>query len=216
MPLSFFPDAVPTAIGWAHPLTGEQLTAGAIPASQLDGDTPVDFYKPNAKAKSFLDPAGSTRNLINHVAHGKRVEFAVHSLDKIASVAWTFGGAAVASVNVTAGGSGYTGAPTVTFAAPPAGGVRATGTAVLTGAAVTGVTITNPGSGYTAAPAITFAGGAGTGAAATAVLAANAAVAGGAVQQKVFPAGTHSVKAVVSYVGGTPANVTLNTSVTVA
>lgn len=141
MPLSFLPEAVPTAIGWAHPLTGEQLTAGAIPASQLDGDTPVDFYKPNAKGKSFLDPAGSTRNLINHVAHGKRVEFAVHSLDKIASVAWTFGGAAVASVNVTAGG---------------------------------------------------------------------------AVQQKVFPAGTHSVKAVVSYVGGTPANVTLNTSVTVA
>ena len=76
-------------------------------------------------------------------------------------------GGRVTSVTVTAGGSGYTSAPTVAFAAPPAGGTQALGTAVLTSGAVTGVTITDPGSGYTSAPAVTFSGGTGTGAAAT-------------------------------------------------
>ena len=77
----------------------------------------------------------------------------------------------VASATVTAGGSGYTSAPTVTFAAAPAGGITATGTATITGDAVSAITITNPGNGYTSAPAITFSGGGGSGAAATAVLA---------------------------------------------
>ena len=77
----------------------------------------------------------------------------------------------VASVTITAGGSSYTSAPTVTFSAPPAGGVTATGTATISGDAVSAVTITNPGNGYTSAPTISFSGGGGSGAAATAVLA---------------------------------------------
>ena len=77
----------------------------------------------------------------------------------------------VASATITAGGSGYTSAPTVTFAAAPAGGITATGTATISGGAVTAITITNPGNGYTSAPAITFSGGEGSGATATAVLA---------------------------------------------
>ena len=77
----------------------------------------------------------------------------------------------VASATVTAGGSSYSSVPTVTFAAPPAGGITATGTATVSSNAVTAITITNPGNGYTSAPAITFSGGGGTGAAATAVLA---------------------------------------------
>jgi hypothetical protein len=77
----------------------------------------------------------------------------------------------VASVNVTAGGTGYTTPPTVTFAAPSGGGTTATGTATVSGGVVTGITITNPGSGYTAPPSITL-GGPGTGATATATLSA--------------------------------------------
>jgi hypothetical protein len=61
----------------------------------------------------------------------------------------------VGSVTITAGGSGYTSAPTVTFAAPTSG-VTATGTATIQNGAVISVTITNPGSGYTAAPTVTF------------------------------------------------------------
>jgi hypothetical protein len=76
----------------------------------------------------------------------------------------------VASATVSAGGSSYSSAPTVAFAAPGSG-VTATGTATVSGGAVTAITITNPGNGYSSAPAITFSGGGGSGAGATAVLA---------------------------------------------
>jgi hypothetical protein len=73
----------------------------------------------------------------------------------------------ITGTTITAGGSGYTSAPTVTFTPPPSG-TTATGTAVLTGDAVTSITVTDPGSGYTSPPVISFAGGAGSGAAAVA------------------------------------------------
>ena len=78
----------------------------------------------------------------------------------------------VASATVTAGGSGYSSAPTVTFSAPGVG-ITATGTATVSGGAVTAIVITNAGNGYTSAPTITFSGGGGSGAAATAVLASD-------------------------------------------
>lgn len=78
----------------------------------------------------------------------------------------------LASVTVSAAGSGYTSAPTVAFTG--GGGSGATATAVLgTGAdaeKVVGVTIINPGTGYTTAPSVSFTGGAGTGAAASATV----------------------------------------------
>ena len=71
-------------------------------------------------------------------------------------------GAKIDDVTITAAGSGYGSAPGVTFAAAPAGGTTATGTAVLgTGAdadKVASISITNVGAGYTAAPAITIVG----------------------------------------------------------
>lgn len=71
--------------------------------------------------------------------------------------------------NVTSVGSGYTSTPAVVFAAPTtAGGVTATGVAIVTNGTVTQIQVTNGGSGYTSAPAVTFTGGGGTGAAATA------------------------------------------------
>ena len=75
------------------------------------------------------------------------------------------------SVTITNEGSGYSGTPTVTIAAP-ASGTQATGTAVVAGNKVTGITITNPGKGYDPAnpPAVTFSGGGGSNAAGTAVI----------------------------------------------
>jgi len=77
----------------------------------------------------------------------------------------------VESVAVTAGGSGYSGTPTVTIAAP-ASGTQATATATVAGNAVTAITITNPGKGYDPAnpPAVTFSGGGGSSATATATI----------------------------------------------
>lgn len=72
----------------------------------------------------------------------------------------------VQRVVVTAGGSGYTSAPALTFTG--GGGTGAAGVAIVEGGAVVGVFITEPGSGYTSAPAVAFGGGGGTSAAALA------------------------------------------------
>jgi cytochrome c peroxidase len=63
-------------------------------------------------------------------------------------------------VRVTAGGSGYGTAPSVTLSAPPADGKQATAVALISGGAVTDVIITNPGAGYTSPPTVTFSSGA--------------------------------------------------------
>lgn len=81
---------------------------------------------------------------------------------------WALDLTSVNKVNVTAGGSGYTSPPTVSFSG--GGGSGLTATANLTGAAVTSITITNPGTGYTSAPSVSFSGGGGSGAIATTTL----------------------------------------------
>lgn len=73
---------------------------------------------------------------------------------------------------ITAGGTGYSAATTVTFAAGPTNSVRATGVPVVTSGVVTGVNMTAWGQGYTPGtlPSVTIADtGGGVGATATAV-----------------------------------------------
>jgi hypothetical protein len=67
-------------------------------------------------------------------------------------------GGTVTAITRTAGGTGYTVAPTITISAPTtAGGVQATATCtVTTGVVDTSFTITNAGSGYVEQPTITF------------------------------------------------------------
>lgn len=61
------------------------------------------------------------------------------------------------TVTVTNGGSGYTYPPLVQIAAPPPGGIQATGHSTLTSGAVSSITIDNQGAGYSAGiPAITL------------------------------------------------------------
>jgi hypothetical protein len=62
---------------------------------------------------------------------------------------------AISNLVVTAGGTGYTSAPTVTISAPAGTGSTATATATVAGNVVTGLTITSAGSGYTSTQAIT-------------------------------------------------------------
>jgi Flp pilus assembly protein TadG len=81
-----------------------------------------------------------------------------------------FNGLINTTITITNQGSNYSSVPTVTFSAPPSGGTRATGTAVVASKKVTGITVTNPGSGYASAPTISFSGGGGSNAAATATL----------------------------------------------
>jgi phage tail sheath protein FI len=79
----------------------------------------------------------------------------------------------ISSINVTSGGSGYSGSPTVTFSAPQVpGGITATGTVTISGTVVTAIVITNKGTGYTSAPTVTISGGNGSGATAIAIMTA--------------------------------------------
>lgn len=84
--------------------------------------------------------------------------------------ALTGGLSAVEAIVVTAGGTGWTGTPTVTFTG--GGGSGAAATAVVLDGVVVGITVTNHGTGYTSAPAIGFSGGGGSGATATALMSA--------------------------------------------
>lgn len=66
------------------------------------------------------------------------------------------GGAVNTTVTVTNGGTGYTYPPVLQFSAPPAGGIQATGYAVLTAGVVSSIVVTNQGAGYSAAPLVSL------------------------------------------------------------
>ena len=69
------------------------------------------------------------------------------------------GGVNIVNIAITAGGSGYTSAPSVSIAEPPPGGTRATALATVQNGSVTGITVVTSGSGYDPAkpPAIVLA-----------------------------------------------------------
>jgi len=88
----------------------------------------------------------------------------------LTATSFTSSATAVAAINITSGGSGYTTAPGVVFAG--GGGAGAAATAIISGGTVTAILITNGGTGYATAPTISFTGGGGgSGAAATTQLA---------------------------------------------
>ena len=101
----------------------------------------------------------------------------------------------VTAITVTAGGSGYTTAPTVTITGD---GKGAKARAVVSGGAVTSVVIDDPGTGYTTAT-VAF-GGPGTGAAATATVLAPVDLTGSelALMVRDEPGGEHVRAAAVS------------------
>jgi hypothetical protein len=77
----------------------------------------------------------------------------------------------VEALDLDAGGSTYTSAPTVVLSAPDdPTGVQATATCTIVNGSVNSITITNPGSGYFNPPSVTFTGGGGTGAVAQAFI----------------------------------------------
>lgn len=109
-------------------------------------------------------------------------------------------GGQVEGAYLTACGSGYTSA-TVAFAAAPAGGVTATGSAILRDGKVVSISIGNKGRGYTSTPAVTITGD-GTSAAATAVRGT------GSVTLAITNAGSGYVTAPTISVASPPTSVT--------
>ena len=74
----------------------------------------------------------------------------------------------VTGLTLTAGGTGYTSAPAVTFTG--GSGTGAAAVATISGGVITALTMTNSGTGYITVPAVTFVGGGGGSATATAVI----------------------------------------------
>lgn len=107
----------------------------------------------------------------------------------------------IASIAISAGGTGYTTTvPTVILSAPTGEfPVQATAHAVLTGTAVSGIVIDNAGAGYKTAPTATLSGGDGTGATAGAVTLST----GGAIDSIIVDThGTGYTAATVALTGG--------------
>lgn len=86
---SWFKNAIATVYGWAHPLTGEQLT-GHISAE--DAQNAVAFYRPNAGRYSFVDPESVVRTIVSSMVKGKKAILQINSLEKVLSVDWKIDG----------------------------------------------------------------------------------------------------------------------------
>lgn len=140
-----------------------------------------------SKALDAKDANNAPNYYVNVLNRNSQYVWGFKAIDGALVSATVSGTDSVASVTIGgSGGTGYTTAPTVTFATPPVGGIRATGIATVSGGVVTGITITNPGAGYSSVPSVTLTGGGGTGATATAVMTAavtNAGTAWGSTLQ---------------------------------
>ena len=144
--------------------------------SQLRGSAPVALATLQAvttgafrlNGADFIGIDLSGDGSLAAVASSLQTELRAGSGAPAAATATIADGSPVVRVDITNGGSGYTGTPAVAFNG--GGGNSAAGTAIVVGGVVTGVEITNGGADYTSAPAITFTGGGGNSAAGTAVL----------------------------------------------
>jgi hypothetical protein len=115
------------------------------------------FGKPNSEvAASFF----SASNFLGYSNNLK----VVRNVGTLAKNAVDVQSGTVTDIDISAGGSGYSGTATVVIGAPDdPSGVQAVATATIGGGAITAITITNPGSGYLSAPAASITGN-GTGA----------------------------------------------------
>ena len=170
------------AVNTSDAMTVETSGAVTIPSIAATGGTingtPIGGTTPSTGTFTTLIGGGGSANYgqLTGGATTKAVEFQTLGSDSnIALVLDTKGtgaidlatgssgvnisnGGTVTAITRTAGGTGYTVAPTVTISAPTtAGGVQATATCTVTAGVVdTAFTITNAGSGYVEQPTITF------------------------------------------------------------
>ena len=176
---------VPTV---ANPATFEVLevecatafTPGGNPADQVEVTCLSDRVRKYLRGLRTPGQASLTLNVDPRNASHVRLH-QISEDDSIESIRWVVGwsdgkdisptvgvAGALAAIELTNGGSGYTTAPTVALSG--GGGTGAAATAIIAGGKVVGFKITNAGSGYTSTPTVDLTGGAGTGATARAVL----------------------------------------------
>jgi hypothetical protein len=126
--------------------TGSSLST-PLPSSSTSGtDTYATFQAAVDGANNFWAIGGSSSYPAEFIYNG--VGSGATATANYAS------GGGVTGITVTAGGTGYNAAPTVTISG--GGGSGATATATISNGAVTAVTVVNMGTGYTSAPTVSF------------------------------------------------------------
>ena len=163
----FVTNASNAATGILNVISGGTLEANRIQATATGGAAATANFD-GGTLRAFTTNAGGNffAGLTNAFVYPGGITVDTNNQNVTIGQALTapagFGiGASGGTIAVASGGSGYIAPPVVSFAAP-AGGVPATGVAVINGAGtVTGIVITSPGSGYTSSQsvAVTFNGG---------------------------------------------------------
>ncbi len=186
-PYGFKADYMASILSVAYSTGGSsaKITGGAyslvVPAA-VDGLPIKISYSDFAGTQKVFETGSGSGGSFNQIATYRQLFGAgitSSAVPSSAGVNVTFAGGAGAAasavmntpqildrVTITNGGTGYTSAPTVSFAG--GGGSGAAATATITNGVVTAVTLTNAGTGYTSNPTVSFAGGGGAGAIANA------------------------------------------------
>jgi len=140
----------------------------------FEADGRSEYYKLDTGAKANVAVTGTFSSANVAVAQYKNERVFIGDPD---NGLFTWDGTtilnvgSVGSIGITAVGSSYVTAPSVTISAPnQTNGTQATATAYISANAVSAISIINGGTGYTASPTVTLAGGGGSGATAIAQL----------------------------------------------
>ncbi len=138
----------------------------AISGNLLNGSPTLHYADPSTTTSGRFSGLYSLiyPDIIDRVS----IASASQAVQSIRSLGATNYSGFVTFLKLTAGGSGYTSAPTVTIGG--GGGSGATAIAFITNGTVIGFRMTALGSGYTSAPTVSLSGGGGSGATATAVI----------------------------------------------
>jgi hypothetical protein len=133
-------------------------------------------YLPGLKSSQVVVSLSSTNDntspivSVNEPGRLQTTAYVINNQTSAEDLTAVYGSSGVATITVTAGGSGY-GAPTVVIGPPDfSWGTQATATAVMGAGAVASITVTVPGSGYISRPSVTIVGANTTPAAAQAVM----------------------------------------------
>jgi Right handed beta helix region/Pectate lyase superfamily protein len=138
----------------------------AIESNLLNGSPSIFFNNPYVPGGGNFSGLGSL--VYPDVIDSISIQSSAAAVQSLRSLNADNYSSYVTFVTLTAAGSGYTGAPAVSFSG--GGGSGASASAFITNGTVIGFRMVSLGSGYTSAPTVTLSGGGGSGAAATAFI----------------------------------------------